>query len=150
MTLSCTSSYIIKRKEKKRNINNGLTVLPSYNITNLRKRDVFLRHEWLQWHNPSINRQSSKLYLDKYKHWCKRVFIEEEPEDIGEKANEIEEEGRILFVNMEEEMLRWNEIEIRRVEEVSEEAKSEDIVLEEYWKFKEKVFDKKVFNKLSP
>ena len=150
MTLSCTSSYIIKRKEKKRNINNGLTVLPSYNITNLRKRDVFLRHEWLQWHNPSINWQSSKLYLDNYKHWCKRVFIEEEPEDIGKKANEIEEEGRILFVNMEEEMLRWNEIEIRRVEEVSEEAKSEDIVLEEYWKFKEKVFDKKVFNKLSP
>ena len=78
------------------------------------------------------------------------MFIEEEPEDIEEKANEIEEGGRILFVNIEEKVLRWNEIEIRRVEEVSEEAKSEDIVLEEYWKFKEKVFDKKVFNKLSP
>ena len=78
------------------------------------------------------------------------MFIEEEPEDIGEKANEIEEGGRILFVNMEKEVLRWNKIEIRRVEEVSEEAKSEDIVLEEYWEFKEKVFDKKAFNKLSP
>jgi len=78
------------------------------------------------------------------------VFIEEEPEDIEEKANEIEEGGRILFVNIEEKVLRWNEIEIRRVEEVSEEAKSEDIVLEEYWEFKEKVFNKKVFNKLSP
>ena len=78
------------------------------------------------------------------------MFIEEEPEDIEEKANEIEEGGRILFVNIEEKVLRWNEIEIRRVEEVSEEAKSEDIVLEEYWEFKEKVFNKKVFNKLSP
>jgi len=106
VTLFCTSSYIIKRKEKKRNINNGLTVLSSHNITNLRKRDVFFRHEWLQQHNLSINWQSSKLYLDKYRHWYRRVFIEEEPEDIGEKANEIEEGGRILFINIEEKVLR--------------------------------------------
>jgi len=46
------------------------------------------------------------LYLNKCRHWCRRVFIEEEPKDVGEKANEIEEEGRILFVNMEEKVLR--------------------------------------------
>jgi len=78
------------------------------------------------------------------------VFIKEEPEDVGEKANEIEEGGRILFVNIEEKVLRWNEIEIRRVEEVSGEAKFEDVVLEEYWEFKEEVFDKKAFDKLPP
>jgi len=78
------------------------------------------------------------------------VSIEEEPEDIGEKTNEVEERGRILFVNMEEEVLRQNEIEIRRVEEASGEAKFENVVPEEYWGFKEEVFDKKAFDKLPP
>jgi len=110
-----------------------------FSVTNLGKRDVFLGHEWLQRHNPSIDWQSSKLYLDKYRYWCRRVSIKEEPEDIGEKANEIEEGGRILFVNMEVEVLRWNEIEIRRVKEASGEAKFEDIVPEEYWEFKEDI-----------
>jgi len=32
--------------------------------------------------------------------------MKEEPKDVKEKANEIEEEGRILFVNMEEKVLR--------------------------------------------
>jgi len=99
-------------------------------VTDLGKRNVFLGHEWLQWHNPSIDWQSSKLYLDKYRHWCRRVFIKKEPEDVREKTNEIEERGRILFVNMEEKVLRQNEIEIRRVKEASGEAKFEDVVLE--------------------
>ena len=47
-------------------------------------------------------------------------------------------------------MLRQNEIEIRRVEKASEEAKFEDVVPEKYWEFKEKVFNKKAFNKLLP
>ena len=67
----------------------------------------------------------------------------------GQKANEIEERGRI-FVNIEEEVLRWNEIEIRKVEEASGEAKFEDVIPEEYWEFKKEVFNKKVFNKLPP
>ena len=117
-------------------------------MTDLGKRDVFLGHEWLQWYNLSIDWQSSKLYLDKCRHWCRRVSIKEEPEDIGKKTNEIEKGGRILFVNMEEKVLRQNEIEIRRVEEGSGEAKFENVVLEEYWEFKEEVFDKKAFDKL--
>jgi len=76
--------------------------------------------------------------------------IEEEPENVGEKTNKVEEGGRILFVNMEEEVLRQNEIEIRRVEEASGEAKFEDVVPKEYWEFKEEVFDKKAFDKLLP
>jgi len=39
---------------------------------------------------------------------------------------------------------------MRRVEEASGEAKFEDIVPEEYWEFKEEVFDKKAFDKLPP
>jgi len=58
------------------------------------------------------------------------VSIEKEPKDVREKTNEIEEGGRILFVNMEEEVLRRNEIEIRKVKEASREAKFEDVVLE--------------------
>ena len=63
------------------------------------------------------------------------MSIVKEPEDIREKTNEIEEGGRIFFVNMEEEVLRWNEIEIRRVKEASGEAKFGDVVPEEYWEF---------------
>jgi len=121
-----------------------------FSVIDLGKRDVFFKHEWLQWHNSFIDWQSSKLYLDKYRHWCRKVFIEEEPEDIGEKANEIEEGGRILFVNIEEEVLKQNEIEIKRVKEASGEAKFENVIPEEYWEFKEEVFDKKAFNKLPP
>jgi len=77
-----------------------------FSVTDLGKRDVFLGHEWLQRHNPSIDWQLSKLYLDKCRHWYRRVSIEKEPEDVGEKTNEVEEGGRILFVNMEEEVLR--------------------------------------------
>jgi len=40
--------------------------------------------------------------------------------------------GRILFVNMEEEVLRQNKVEIRRVEKASGEAKFKDVVIEEY------------------
>jgi len=121
-----------------------------FSVTNLGKRDMFLGYEWLQQHNPSIDWQSSNLYLDKCRHWCRRVSIEKEPKDIGEKTNEVEERGRILFVNMEEKVLRWNEIEMRRVEETSGEEKFEDVVPEEYWEFKEEVFDKKTFDKLPP
>jgi len=119
-------------------------------VTDLGKRDVFLGHEWLQWHNLSIDWQSSKLYLDKCRHWCRKVSIKEEPEDIGKKTNEIEKGGRILFINMEEEVLRQNEIEIRRVKEANGNAKFEDVVPEEYWEFKKEVFDKKAFDKLPP
>jgi len=121
-----------------------------FSVIDLGKRDVFFKHKWLQWHNSFIDWQSSKLYLDKYRHWCRKVFIEEEPEDVGEKANEIEEGGRILFVNIEEEVLKQNEIEIKRVKEASGEAKFENVIPEEYWEFKEEVFDKKAFNKLPP
>jgi len=120
-----------------------------FSVTDLGKRNVFLGHEWLQWHNPSIDWQLSKLY-HKCRHWYRRMFIEKELEDVEEKANEIEEGGRILFVNIEEEVLRQNEIEIRRVKEASEEAKFKDVVPEEYWEFKEEEFDKKAFNKLPP
>ena len=37
-----------------------------------------------------------------------------------------------MFVNMEEEVLRQNKVEIRRVEKASGEAKFKDVVIEEY------------------
>jgi len=43
------------------------------------------------------------------------VFIEKEPEDIGEKANKIEEGGRILFVNMEENVRATRAPDSRRI-----------------------------------
>ena len=74
----------------------------------------------------------SKLYLNKCRHWCRRVSIKEEPKDIEEKTNRIEEEGRILFVNIKEKMLRQNKIKIRRVKEASGKANFKDVLPEEY------------------
>ena len=37
-----------------------------------------------------------------------------------------------MFVNMEEKVLRQNEIEIKSIEKESEKEKFEDVVLEEY------------------
>ena len=51
---------------------------------------------------------------------------------------------------MEEEVLRQNKVEIRRVEKASGEAKFKDVVIEEYQEFKKEVFDKKAFDKLPP
>ena len=49
------------------------------------------------------------------------MFIEEKPEDVEEKANEIEERGRILFVNMEEEVLR------QRLEELKKQVEKQNL-----------------------
>jgi len=91
---------------------------------------LFLKYEWLQHHNPTIDWKLSHLNLDKCRTWCRRIIEEEEPEDIEDNIKEIEEGERILYINLEKEMLRRNQVEERKVE--SEEKSFEETIPKEY------------------
>ena len=80
----------------------------SFVVTDLEKTNLFLEYEWLQHHNPTIDWKLSCLNLDKYKTWCRRIIGEEEPEDVEDNIKEVEEEERILYINLKEEVLRRN------------------------------------------
>jgi len=75
-------------------------------------------------------RKLSHLNLDKCRTWCRRIIGEEEPEDVEDNTKEIEERERILYINLEEEMLRRNQVEERKVE--SKKKSFEETVLKEY------------------
>ena len=117
----------------------------SFVVTNLGKADVFLGYEWLQYHNPSINWKTLQLVLDRCQTWYKRVIRGGEPEEIEDDYDELEEGEKYLFVNLEEKA--W-----RRVETKSEtvEKEFEKRIPQQYWQFKELVFDKKAFDELPP
>ena len=123
-----------------------------FSVTNLGKHDLFLGYEWLQKHNPTINWRKSKVLLDKYQHWCRRVLGDSEPEDTEgdteDDPNDLEEEEKLLFINLEEEAWRREEINIRRTQQ--SDGQSKETIPKEYWSFKETVFDKEMFDKLSP
>jgi len=53
-----------------------------------------------------------------------------------------------LFINLEEEVWRREEIKIRRTQQSNEQSK--ETIPKEYWSFKETVFDKGMFDKLPP
>ena len=117
----------------------------SFAVTNLGKTDVFLGYEWLQHHNPSINWKTSQLVLDRCQTWCRRVIRGGEPEEIEDDYDELEEGEKYLFVNLEEEA--WRRVETKS-ETVKEEFKKR--IPQQYWQFKESVFDKKAFDELPP
>jgi len=76
-------------------------------ITGLRKEDIFLGHEWLQYHNPSIDWKRKHLYFDRCPRHCNARLYDDivEPEDELEPelvdGEEIIDEGeRLLMVDM--------------------------------------------------
>ena len=117
----------------------------SFAVTDLGKANVFLGYEWLQHHNPSINQKTSQLVLDRYQTWYRRVIRGGEPEEIEDDYDELEEGEKYLVVNLKEEA--WRRVEIKS-ETVEEEFKKR--IPQQYWQFKESVFDKKAFDELLP
>jgi len=120
----------------------------SFAVTDLEKADLFLGYEWLQHHNSTIDWKLSRLNLDKYRTWYRKIIGKEEPEDVEDNIKEVEEGERILYINLEEEVLRRNQVEERKVE--SKKKSFKETVPKEYWEFKESVFDKKSFDQLLP
>jgi len=59
-------------------------------VTNLGKSDLFLGHEWLRHHNPSIDWQSGSLKFNCCPVQCRQLHLPSEPEDEEEPAQDVE------------------------------------------------------------
>ena len=78
---------------------------------------------------------------------CRKIYVAREPEEEVEKEIEedaIEDEKKVLFVNLEEEAWRREELNIKSMKM---EEKKEDIP-KEYKDFNDQVFNKAIFEKL--
>jgi len=76
-------------------------------VTDLGKEDIFLGHEWLQYHNPSIYWKQKHLYFDRCPRPCSTrlyddiIEPEEDPEPEPIDGEEVIDEGeRLLMINM--------------------------------------------------
>ena len=84
-------------------------------VTNLGKHNLFLGYNWLQKHNPSINQKNSSISLQNYLQQCKKVYIPKEPEEVEDEDIEketIKERENMLFINLEEEVWKREELNI--------------------------------------
>ena len=85
-------------------------------VTNLGNHDLFLGYDQLQKHNPSIDQKNSSISLQNCQQWCRKVYIPKEPKEIEDEDVEeetIEEGEKVLFINLEEEAWRREELNIR-------------------------------------
>jgi len=118
-------------------------------VTNLGNHDLFLGYDWLQKHNPNINWKDSLINLQNCQQWCRKIHVTEElEEEIKEETKEdaIEDGEKVLFINLEEEAWRREELNIRSRGESSEEIEGD--IPKEYKDFNDQVFNKAVFEKL--
>ena len=118
-------------------------------VTNLGNHNLFLGYDWLQKHNPTINWKDSLINLQNCRQWCRKIHAIGEPEEEMEeetKEDVIEEGEKVLFINLEEEAWRREELNIRSKSENSEEVEGD--IPKEYKDFNNQVFNKAVFKKL--
>ena len=75
----------------------------TFGVTNLGKSDLFLGHEWLRYHNPTIDWEGSTLKFDCCPRQCRQLFWmlepedEEDPEVVEGFPEGIVEEGEHVF-----------------------------------------------------
>jgi len=118
-------------------------------VTNLGNHNLFLGYDWLQKQNPIINWKDSSINLQNCRQWCRKIYVSREPKkETKEKIeeNKIEEGEKVLFVNLEEEAWKREELSIKSRSEDLKEA--EENIPEEYKDFNDRVFNKAVFKKL--
>ena len=117
---------------------------------NLRNHDLFLGYNWLQKHNLSIDWKDSSISLQNCQQQYRKIYIPKEPKEdtIEEKIEEnaIEKGEKILFVNLEKEAWRREELNIRSKSKSIEEMERD--IPEEYKNFNNQVFNKAMLKKL--
>ena len=122
-------------------------------VTDIGRRDIFISHDWLTYHNPEMEWQDNAIKFSQCPGECYKESRVNEPEDKIE-LQEIKED-RLLAIEI-------NEIEINRVQlraklnfatdiagANQDERSWEEIVPKHYLPYKE-VFEKKTFNQLPP
>jgi len=129
-------------------------------ITDFRKDDIFLGHEWLQYHNLSIDLKQKHLYFNQcLKHCNARLYDdvvepEDEPEPESIDSDEIIEEGeRLLMIDMSQALEIHAHYTLSQEMGAEEEKKKKrERTVEEdlpaYLQDYQDIFDKKEFNEL--
>ena len=86
-------------------------------VMNLGNHDLFLEYDWLQKHNLFINWKDSSISLQNCCQWCRKIYIPKKPEEDKEtereEEEEIQEDEKVLFINLEEEAQRREELNVR-------------------------------------
>ena len=131
----------------------------TFAVSNLGRADLFLGHEWLKHHNPTIDWTKSQVDLERCPPTCHYVThmheIEEEPENFYEQDDEedklILDEGDRLFVYDVDTFIdnnRTNYDYVKKYDPTYGNKKDwYNIVPRQYHKF-EDIFTKKDFDKL--
>ena len=122
-------------------------------VTDIGRRDIFIGHDWLIYHNPEMEWQDNTIKFSRCPGECYQESQVNEPED--EIEIQEKEEGRLLAIEI-------NEIEINRIQlraksnfatdiagANQDERSWEEIVPKHYLPYRE-VFEKKTFNQLPP
>ncbi len=119
-------------------------------VTNLGKKDIYLGHDWLKHHNPSINWKTSNVIFGHCQ--CIKNHIKLPDADPDDRWDEELEEGdTILAVQMEEELViqamhHTNEL-VAKANADKPKKTFEEMVLEYYHSFHD-LFTKENFDEL--
>ena len=125
-------------------------------IADIGKKDIFIRHDWLQHHNPEIDWQEKKIKFSHCPGACYQTSEVNEPEDeIDENKKTNLTEERLLAIDIGQP--KFDRLKIRAksnfatdIAEANQKKQTwEEIVPKHYLPYKE-VFEKQTFDQLLP
>ena len=90
----------------------------TFAISDLGNTDVYIGHEWLKKHNPDIDWEKSRIFMNRCKPSCQFIdnfdFIDDDnTETLVEEESPLEEGDRFFFFNVDS-FLDDNHLEINR------------------------------------
>ena len=127
-------------------------------VADIRKKDIFIGHDWLQHHNPEIDWQDKKIKFSRCPGVCYQTSEANEPEDkIDENRSQTIEldDEQLLAIKIGQPKLDRFKIRAKSnfatdIAEANQEKQTwEEIVPKHYLPYKE-VFEKQTFDQLPP
>ena len=119
-------------------------------VSNLGKSDIFLGHNWLKHHNPTIDWFGKTLKFNRCPGMCYQRKIGEGPK--SEEEEEWESGDRLLAVHVSEEEwgLRAKTTHSTEIASAKKDDRTLEEILPKYCLAYKDVFDKKTFDELPP
>ena len=122
-------------------------------VTDIGRRDIFIGHNWLTYHNPEMEWQENTIKFSHCPGKCYKTSNVDEPED--EMEQQETEEGRLLAIGISE--IEINRVQLRAksnfatdIAGVNQDKRTwEEIVPKQYLPYRE-VFEKQTFDQLPP
>ena len=128
-----------------------------FGVSDLRKVNVFLGHDWLKIHNPHIDWEKNSIEFDRCPPKCWSRSMVQEPEEEREELSP-EEEGQIIAVYIGDEEIRKVSPQIQAYQskageiaekKVIQKRPLDEVIPRHYLKHR-KVFEKTTFAELPP